>query len=153
MKGISGHQTLAERFELQYIPEPNSGCWLWTGPMTSSGYGLTSDKGKRIGAHCASVLLDGRVIPSGMDVCHKCDTRLCVNPRHLFVGTRKENWDDCVSKKRHSHGERNYNTKLDAVDVIAIRQSSLKPKEIAKQFGITRRYAQAVRDGRTWKHL
>jgi DNA invertase Pin-like site-specific DNA recombinase len=34
-----------------------------------------------------------------MFVCHSCDTKLCVNPRHLFIGSHSDNVADAVSKK------------------------------------------------------
>jgi hypothetical protein len=37
-----------------------------------------------------------------MVVCHRCDTPQCINPDHLFLGTKKENAEDCSRKGRTS---------------------------------------------------
>lgn len=42
----------------------------------------------------------GRVIPSGMLVCHTCDSPPCCNPAHLFVGTVRDNVMDMARKGR-----------------------------------------------------
>jgi hypothetical protein len=70
-------------------------CWEWQGGLTSAGYGLVG-LGRRgegfILAHRLSYETYLEVtIPSGMDLCHSCNNRKCVNPSHLYVGTRKDN--------------------------------------------------------------
>ncbi len=93
-------QTLSERFHSKYIPEPNSGCWLWTAAMVGYEYGGLWVNGKTDRAHRVSWKLYYGDIPNGLQVCHKCDTPLCVNPEHLFIGTHKENMHDALRKGR-----------------------------------------------------
>jgi hypothetical protein len=96
-----------ERFEGRFIPEPNSGCWLWTGATGgTSGYGKFYDTQTRrnLWAHRASWVLHCGPIPDGMLVLHKCDVRVCVNPDHLFLGTYVDNVADMIAKGR----DRNY---------------------------------------------
>ncbi len=96
--------TLPERIEFYSIPEPNSGCWLWTGSLTSGGYGCCWWDGKQTNAHRFSWLAYRGEIPSGQLVLHKCDMPSCVNPDHLFLGTAADNMRDMVAKGRKRGG-------------------------------------------------
>jgi hypothetical protein len=90
-----------ERFYRKFVPVPECGCWLWTAHLNSQGYGSFLLKNKtREYSHRFSWLLHKGNVPVGYDVCHKCDTRSCVNPDHLFLGTRKDNMQDCIRKGR-----------------------------------------------------
>lgn len=42
-----------------------------------------------------------------MFICHKCDNTSCVNPKHLFCGTRQDNINDMMIKKRARHFQKN----------------------------------------------
>jgi hypothetical protein len=83
--------SLAERFEEKFTPEPNSGCWLWTGALHYHGYGIIRDGDRMEYAHRTSVQLAGREIPKGMTIDHLCKLKCCVNPDHLEIVTQAEN--------------------------------------------------------------
>lgn len=78
-------------------PEPNSGCFLWTGTTTASGHGVW--KGKAAHRYVCEGLTNEKPL-----ALHKCDISCCVNPQHLFPGTHKDNMIDMVKKGRHRGG-------------------------------------------------
>lgn len=74
-------------------------CWFWIGCQIGNGYGVISVGSKRKLAHVlAWELRNSSPIPEGKEVMHGCDTRQCVNPDHLTVGTRKQNLEDSRNK-------------------------------------------------------
>lgn len=91
---------LKTAIEEKYIPEPNTGCWLWIRRLDKQGYGRAKLKGKKIGAHRFSWMEHNGPIPKDLFVLHKCDTPACINPNHLFLGTARDNFDDMVRKGR-----------------------------------------------------
>ena len=80
----------------------SDGCWLWTGSVTNSGYGqFFPMERKMVTAHRWAYMTFVAPIPEKMFVCHRCDTKRCVRPDHLFLGTHSDNMRDMVSKGRH----------------------------------------------------
>ena len=75
-------------------------CWEWKGGKTE-GYGQLNYHGVQSRAHRIAWELKNGEIPDGMYICHSCDNPSCCNPNHLFMGTAKDNTDDCISKDRH----------------------------------------------------
>lgn len=96
--------SLAERFEANTIPEPNSGCLLWFGAARKRGYGrIRSGNGREvIEATHVALALDGRPVPAGKQALHKCDNPYCVNANHLFIGDAKANVADMIAKARQN---------------------------------------------------
>lgn len=81
---------------------PND-CWPWTACRTSGGYGSFHKRGTRTMLSAPRVaweIANGAPWPSGMDACHTCDNRICVNPAHIWPGTRRDNVRDMVVKGR-----------------------------------------------------
>lgn len=90
-----------QRFFDKVTYEPNSGCWLWTAcAETGAGYGMFAGFPGDKRTHRISYRLHHGEIPPGLLVCHRCDVRTCVNPEHLFLGTHKDNMQDCSRKGR-----------------------------------------------------
>lgn len=94
-----GSELTTKRFMKSVSPEPMSGCWIWTGAMQNA-YGKIRVMMKDVRAHRASWEIHKGPIPNGVCVLHACDTPLCVNPSHLFLGTQTENMDDRQKKGR-----------------------------------------------------
>lgn len=78
-----------------------AGCLIWQGFIGAGGYGQHSFKNKSGRVHRLLYKAIYGDIPSSIDVCHTCDVRACINPAHLWAGTRKQNLVDCLDKKRH----------------------------------------------------
>lgn len=105
------------------IPEhvPHLGpCWIWTKGLRRGGYGQFHSPSGHHGAHQFAWEIENGPIPEGLCVLHKCDVRACVRNDgengHLFVGTKKQNTQDMISKRRYgaitrpdrvARGERN----------------------------------------------
>lgn len=138
---------------------PNS-CWLWQGKPNPFGYGYFNWDGKHKTtcklAHRAAYELWRGAIPKGLCVLHTCDTPACVNPLHLWLGTRQENNHDRDAKNRTAKGAEHYTTKLTADAVLTLRrlyQEGAEIKELAQQFGMTITAVFRLATGITWKHL
>jgi plasmid maintenance system antidote protein VapI len=104
-------------------------CWEWTGFLNQDGYGHAEKQG----AHRTSWEKANGPIPNGLQVCHKCDNRRCVNPSHLFLGAAHDNRMDAVVKNRIPQ-------KLKPEDVTSVlqhRKSGLSLEVIAEKFGVS----------------
>lgn len=94
------------RFEQYVLPEPNSGCWLWTGALSAGKYGSFFFNGRMMKAHRFAYYLHVGFIPERMDLDHLCRTPLCCNPVHLEPVTRSENLRRSPLMDRNSHKTR-----------------------------------------------
>jgi hypothetical protein len=147
-KQWSKSKTTAERFEALYIPEPNSGCWLWLGVVMrpSWPYGLFWFEKRNQAAHRASYKMHVGPIPEGMLVCHRCDNPACVNPAHLFLGTPKANVQDMIRKGRFARPA----AIISPSDVPFIRGSAETSTALAERYGVGPDAIRNIRSGKTW---
>jgi len=77
-----------------FDPDNLKKCFLWTGAKSSSGYPCINVNGNTKLAHRVSYVLFNGNIPKNKLVMHSCNTPLCVNPDHLYLGTHS----DCQKK-------------------------------------------------------
>jgi hypothetical protein len=86
-------------------------CWLWTGPLSRDGYGVTHAR-KAGRAHRLSWMLHRGPIPPGLQLDHLCRVRHCVNPDHLELVTSRENTlrgdSPAARRARQTHCQRGH---------------------------------------------
>lgn len=121
--------------------EISAGCWRWTGHVSTNGYGRFTFRGRSYAAHRLALAISGVDVPADLDACHTCDTRWCVNPAHLYVGTRTENMADCTERARHNkpRGQAHWRAKLDDQAVREIRAlvaAGMSQTAAASRFGV-----------------
>jgi hypothetical protein len=95
------NKELAAYIGQKSTPVPECDCWIWTGCLTTGGYGHGKINGRQEGAHRISWMAYNGHIGDGLHVLHKCDVPACVNPDHLFLGTAKDNVNDMILKGRN----------------------------------------------------
>lgn len=138
-------------------PEPNTGCWLWTGTMGQDGYGKAKFKGKTWRAHRLSYTLFCDAVPSDKLVMHKCDVPECVNPDHLSLGSPADNMADKVAKGRQAKGERAGPRALSEETARLIRQwyvpRKVSQRTLAEHFGVAEITVYRLLNNQTWKHV
>jgi len=151
-------RSLEDRFWSFVSPEPNSGCWLWSGSQTK-GYGMIGIDGSTTYATHIALLLHGRPRPTHKAIaCHTCDVTFCVNPDHLYWGTPSQNQKDALTRNRKTmmpptHGEANYSAKLTDAMVREIRGDVGSRTALAKRMGVCIKTINNVRRRVAWKHV
>jgi hypothetical protein len=137
------------------------GCWEWKAGHMGDGYGSFRHPSSPL-AHRVAWVLSGREIPEGMCLLHKCDNPNCVNPKHLFLGTRADNNRDRQAKGRSAVGTRhgiythreNSRTRLGWEKASEIRRlfesERMTHKELAARFGVYSSLITRVLQKKIW---
>lgn len=132
-------------------------CWEWQGGVNSTGRGVYWYNGSSIHAHRFVWTITNGDIPDNMLVCHHCDNGKCVNPKHLFLGTQKDNMQDMVSKGRKVtlRGSNDPKSKLTESDVLRIRSlyGEYSQYKLARMFNVSRSTISAIIHRYNWKHV
>lgn len=152
----------------QMMKRTESGCWEWQRQILKSGmgYGVVKVNGKAQQAHRVAWEKVFGPIPPGLLCLHRCDNARCANPFHLFIGTQKDNIQDCIRKGRRSRirgpyksgfGEQSAKTTITESEALDILKSYV-PKIVtctflAEKYGITHQTVLNIVKGKTWKHL
>lgn len=151
---------------LFYKKEP---CWIWTGFKNKKGYGRVNINKTPRNAHRVSWIIKNGLIKEGFLVLHHCDNPSCVNPKHLFLGTPKDNTQDMLKKGRHNPGDGSWtktnpeklargkkaNAKLDWEKVDKIREmyssGNYSRRELGKIFGVCHNSISDIINNIYWK--
>jgi Helix-turn-helix domain of resolvase len=147
---------ISDRIMQKVEMDPNSGCWLWCACLTSTGYGKIG-RSKKEGpglAHRESYRCFVGDLSEEDCVLHRCDTPACVNPNHLFLGSRSDNASDMVGKGRQYRGSRHWSAKIDESDVENIRSfysNGSKVEDLAKAFDISESSIYRITSGAGWR--
>ncbi len=150
---------------LEWIPtqcniDEKTGCLLWPRGQNGQGYAGTVYGGKTVLFHrlvCEKKY--GVKLTENQCACHTCDVRNCVNPDHLFIGTKKDNADDRDRKGRNVNyrGEKHPNAKLKEVDVRQIkdliRSGRMSLAEIGRQYGARIDTVWLIKTGKQWSSV
>lgn len=157
-KGFRKDQIKA--FFEKFIIDENTKCWNWTGQLTHNGYGRHSYKEKGMSATRVSWNIHKGEIDfdlMGILVCHKCDNPACVNPDHLFLGTQKDNMQDCVDKNRINKGTdrpQHILTEENVKEARRLRQNEeYSFEKLSNLFGVSKSGITNAIKGNTWKHV
>jgi hypothetical protein len=146
-----------KRFISKYVKEPETGCWIWTACLSGDGYGAFTFRGKIVGAHRVSYIINVGEIPDGLCVLHKCDTPACVNPEHLFLGTKKDNAHDAMAKGRNVKGVTHGLTHLTEQNIREIRslvsRGAITQKQIADMYNVDRTTVSCIKTRKSWAHI
>lgn len=147
----------ADRFWSKVGRTGDDDCWEWQASKFTSGYGQFGIGSRPWPAHRVSwVLANRRPIPRDYYVLHTCDNPGCVNPRHLFVGTHKDNMGDMIRKGRKtaSSGENHHRSKLTADQVAEIRARCADPcvqwQTLASEYGVTTAAVSLLARGKSY---
>jgi plasmid maintenance system antidote protein VapI len=164
VEGSMARKSESERFFAKVKKRPG-GCWEWQATCTrgpDGGYGVfyAEDPGhkkkRNMPAHRWSYLHHHGPIPPGMIVMHTCDQRGCVNPKHLQLGTLRDNALDMVRKNRWGgpSGEGHFNTKLTSRQVEEIRRryaaGEAYQHQLAQEYGVRQSTIGRIVRGEVW---
>ncbi len=153
-------RTIEER--LWHKVDKSGDCWEWYGSHDEHGYGhINIGKNKKEKTHRLSWEFANGPIPDGLCVLHHCDNPKCVRPDHLFIGTTKDNIQDCIAKGRFVFlksrpGELNNHAKFTDGDIRVIRnlyEDGMKPKDIQEFMGVNRSCFHKIVTRKAWAHV
>lgn len=140
------------------VNKQKNGCWLYTGALSSRGYGVYSvaEPRKTFAAHRLALALHlGRSIKEGMHVLHSCDTPRCINPKHLREGTHSDNMRDMHSRGRYPTRHANRWLSDDEIREIRKRYKPYFHSQfmLAAYYDVSRSVIQGILNGTKYKDV
>ena len=121
--------------------KPNGDCLEWQGHVMKNGYGQVKRKGKLWLTHRYAKGYSG-----DLDVCHNCHNRKCVNPEHLYVGTRQQNLSDRVKDETSDR-------RLEPSDILhltILRDLGYLQREVGKILGVSQETISNIELGKIY---
>lgn len=152
-------KTFREIFEERVRPRiiVRNNCWLTNLTDNGKGYVYVHVRPRRYAIHRLAYRAFIGPIPKGLYILHGCDNRGCCNPAHLRAGTQGDNIHDMDQRGRrrnwHPEGLRNPSAKLVPDQVIAIRLSKARNRDLARMFGVSPTMIGYIKTGKAWKSL
>lgn len=141
--------------KIEFTDDDND-CWLWIASLDKFGYGHFGIKRKNTLTHRISYAIAYGEFPDHLNVLHSCDNPRCVNPKHLFLGTQKDNSDDMREKGRavNVKGEANGRAKLTRDQVNTIRErfaNGESKKHLAREYKVSPKNIRSIIKLVIWK--
>lgn len=158
-----------DRF-LQLVPEGGlSECWYWLGAVNDRGYGVFRLGSRLVMAHRYMFHFEHGRPAAGM-VLHTCGKKSCVNPQHLYEGSKPKPHDADASwleqtdrailppalPLRGTSGANNPQAQLNEAqvrEICALLDQGANPRMIALEFGVDAKSIRNIDQGKTWRHL
>lgn len=146
------------RFWLYVDRKSDEECWLWTGTITGKSdiYRKPSFRLKRenLVAYRVSYFIHNNYQdPGDFEVCHECDNSLCVNPKHLFLGTHSMNMKDMCLKRRRVHASRRQLSDDDVRNIRKLREEGLSLQRIAEMYNVSKATIHKIDSGQRYNHI
>jgi hypothetical protein len=140
------------RFNQKYIVNVETGCWEWQDRLNIDGYGLLKINGKSIRAHRYAYEYFVGPLDINLEICHNCNNRKCVNPKHLRQDTQKSNMID------KSYLRTNPSQVLSVEEVIEIKKALKyyyrgQVNDLAHFYKVNPYVISFIKTGKTWSHV
>jgi hypothetical protein len=157
-----GDPRLPDAFWKKVQRSSENECWDWIGAVAGRGYGymtIRSPGEPRENVYSHRRMLEvalGRALRPDEQACHSCDRPPCVNPTHLFAGSKSDNMQDAKAKGRIARGEAHGAAKLTETDVRAIREGAdagATTAALARRHGVSDETVAKVLSRETWGHV
>lgn len=153
-------RSLEDRFYEKFIPDQNSGCWIWIAALDSDGYGVIYERIGRSAqiqtkAHIVSYRIHHGEIPRKKYILHKCDIKNCVHPDHIYAGTHQQNMKDKAERSLY-RGENHVKSIFkndDVRNIKALLKRGFSCAYIGRLYKVPAVTIVSIKIERTWRHI